>query len=170
MKKITFLFLMMILIAPLHSQVKDTTDRRMVAFGLLPANEILIFHLDHSISIKRYLYKLGYIYNGNLFAPKKDESVRGKDLFLSLSLDVGDRYRSEAFEAWVFAGPAFTLVYKGSLSNPSDRTSTVGLELKTLFMFRASKSAGFGVGCFGNVNKVKSFFGATISFVITNGN
>jgi hypothetical protein len=88
----------------------------------------------------------------------------------SLSLTFGDRFRSKAFEAWVFAGPAFTLIYKGSLSDPAMRTSTVGLELKTLLMFRASKSAGFGVGCFGNLNHIKSFAGATISIVITNGN
>jgi hypothetical protein len=61
MKTISFFILFAVLSGTSFSQVKDTTDRRMVAFGLLPANGIFIFHLDYSISIKNNFYKLGYI-------------------------------------------------------------------------------------------------------------
>lgn len=160
----------MILITPLHSKVKDTTDRRMVSVGALLANDIFIFQLDYSISIKNNFYKLGYICDGNTSLEGVDGPSYKGSFLQSTSITIGDRFRSKAFEAWLFCGPAYVWGFKRIEDNPDKQSKTIGLEAKALLMFRASKSAGFGVGCFANINKVKSFVGATISFVITNGN
>jgi hypothetical protein len=170
MKFIAFFILFSILSITSFSQVKDTTDRRMVSVGALLANDIFIFQLDYSISIKNNFYKLGYICDGGLSLTGEDGPSYKGSFLQSVSFTFGDRFRSKAFEAWLYCGPAYVWGINKFEDNPQKQSNTIGLEAKALLMFRASKSAGFGVGCFGNLNRIKSFVGATISIVITNGN
>ena len=170
MNRILFYLLFLLLSTFSLCQNKDTTDKRFFAFGALLGNDLFIFHADYSITIKDNFYKLGYICDGRLLPSKSDDRSKNNDFFQSLSVTIGDRFRSNSFDALVFGGPAFGWGHKGSDNDPELIFGTVGLEAKALLMFRASDNAEFGVGCFGNVNPEKCFFGITLSFVLTNGN
>jgi len=167
-----FFFILLLLSAtiPAMCTKKDPTDRSVFAMGAMFGEKLFVLHADYGFSINNNLYKIGYSGRGRLLPSNTDDQNNTNDFLQAASLSIGERFRSDDFEAYVFAGPALVWGHKGSTSDHESAITTVGLETKVLLMFRAADYADIGVGCFSVLNTAKSFYGITFSIALTNGN